>query len=116
MPHTKSPITSHVLDTSRGCPAAGVPVTIEVDRAGNWEKLGTSVTNDDGRVPTLLAGRELEVARYRVTFNTAVYFAELGTPAFYPYVQVVFDIRAPEQHYHIPLLLSAYGYSTYRGS
>ena len=111
-----SPITSHVLDTARGCPAADVPVTIEIERAGIWEKLGTTATNEDGRVPGLLAGRPLEVARYRVTFNTAVYFQQHGVTGFYPYAQIVFEVRDTAQHYHIPLLLSPFGYSTYRGS
>ena len=112
----RSPITTHVLDTSRGCPAAGVPVSIEFERGGSWEKLGGTVTNEDGRVPTLLAGRTLEAGRYRVSFNTNAYFSEHKTPAFYPYVQIVFEVCDLEQHYHIPLLLSPFGYSTYRGS
>ena len=113
-PH--SPITSHVLDTAKGTPARGVPVTLDVQRDGAWHRLAASETNDDGRVPGFAGGHTLERARYRVTFDTARYFAREGVTGFYPYVEVVFDIAAPEQHYHIPLLLSPYGFSTYRGS
>ncbi|MBM4357743.1 MAG: hydroxyisourate hydrolase [Deltaproteobacteria bacterium] len=111
-----SPITSHVLDTARGRPAEGVPVAIDIARDGAWVRLAESVTNDDGRVPGFVAGHALERARYRVTFDTAAYFAKHGQTGFYPYVEVVFEITAPDQHHHIPLLLSPYGYSTYRGS
>lgn len=113
-PH--SPITSHVLDTARGRPAEGVPVTLDIARDGAWVRLAASATNDDGRVPGFASGHALERARYRVTFDTATYFAKHGTTGFYPYVEVVFEIAEPGQHYHIPLLLSPYGYSTYRGS
>lgn len=111
-----SPITSHVLDTARGRPAEGVPVSIDIERDGAWHRLAVSVTNDDGRVPGFVAGHTLERARYRVIFDTAVYFAKHGTTGFYPRVEIVFDIASPAEHYHIPLLLSPYGYSTYRGS
>jgi 5-hydroxyisourate hydrolase len=111
-----SPITSHVLDTARGRPAAGIPVLLDVERDGAWQRIGSGVTNADGRVKDLLAVGALESGRYRVTFDTAGYFTTSGVTGFYPYVEVVFQIDTPDQHYHIPLLLSPFGYSTYRGS
>ncbi len=111
-----SPITTHVLDTARGCPAAGLPLTLEIQREGRWHELAAATTNADGRVANLLAPGALEAARYRITFHTAAYFSAIGTAGFYPWVEVVFDIAAPEQHYHVPLLLCPFGYSTYRGS
>lgn len=116
MSSTASPITSHVLDTARGRPAEGVPVSIDIERGGGWVRLAESVTNDDGRVPGFVAGHSLEQARYRVRFDTAAYFSKQGMVGFYPWVEVVFDIAESTQHYHIPLLISPYGYSTYRGS
>jgi 5-hydroxyisourate hydrolase len=113
-----SAITTHVLDTGRGRPAAGVPIALEVrtDPPG-WAVLGRGETDADGRLRTLLpAGRALEAGIYRLTFDTAAYFESLGTEGFYPEVSVVFTIVDSGQHYHVPLLLSPYGYSTYRGS
>jgi 5-hydroxyisourate hydrolase len=110
-----SPITTHVLDTAAGRPAAGVPVTLEFFADGVWTKLGAGVTNTDGRLPGLLLDpHALQPGTYRLTFDTAVYFA--GRPSFYPYVQITFNLADATQHYHVPLLLSPFGYSTYRGS
>ncbi len=112
-----SPLTTHVLDTARGKPAAGLTITLEIDRGG-WKEIGRGVTNDDGRLdPGLLAPGALEAARYRIRFATAEYFAKLGIrDYFYPYVEVVFEIATPAEHHHVPLLLSPFGFSTYRGS
>lgn len=112
-----SPITTHVLDTARGKPAEGVPISLSKrDADGSLQELSSSVTNSDGRVADLLEAGSLEPGQYRVTFDTGVYFDASGTDSFYPIVHVDFEIRSPDQHYHIPLLLSPYGYSTYRGS
>ncbi len=112
-----SPITTHILDTAKGCPAAGVPVSIEIDRAGSWMKLGEGSTNKDGRVTDLLPhDKPLEAGRYRMRFETCKYFEFNNIDGFYPYVEIVFELSQTEQHYHIPLLLSPFGYSTYRGS
>ena len=112
-----SPITTHVLDTARGCPAQGVPISIEIERGGTFEPLGKGETNSDGRVTDLLPhDRELEPGRYRMRFETSKYFSANNCSGFYPYVEVVFEIANSKQHYHIPLLLSPFGYSTYRGS
>jgi 5-hydroxyisourate hydrolase len=112
-----SAITTHVLDTSRGQPAAGVPVTLEVEAAGGWILLAKGTTNADGRIPDLLSEETaVETGVYRLIFDTARYFAGNSVEAFYPQVTVVFKIENPGQHYHVPLLLSPFGYSTYRGS
>jgi 5-hydroxyisourate hydrolase len=111
-----SAITTHVLDTSTGRPAAGVPVTMERQAGGGWQSTGQGVTDQDGRVADLLAGSNLAPGTYRLTFDTATYFKTKDQPAFYPQVQVMFTVADAGQHYHVPLLLSPYGYSTYRGS
>jgi 5-hydroxyisourate hydrolase len=113
-----SPITTHVLDTARGRPAANLAIHIERRSPdGAWVELGRGVTDNDGRLRTLLDASEALLAGfYRITFDTGGYFASLGIEVFYPEVSVVFEIRDAGQHYHVPLLLSPYGYSTYRGS
>ena len=113
----KSPITTHVLDTAQGRPAAGISVTLETFDSGDWRKLGQDRTDADGRISTLLKpDHSLEVGVYRLTFETAAYFAAMQTRYFYPYVTVVFEITDTAGHYHVPLLLNPFGYSTYRGS
>jgi 5-hydroxyisourate hydrolase len=112
-----SAITTHVLDTSKGRPAAGVRVTLEMKTDGGWTRLGAGATDGDGRLRTLLAaGSPLAAGTYRLTFETAAYFAAQGVTAFYPEVQVQFAVQEGGGHFHVPLLLSPYGYSTYRGS
>ena len=108
-----SAITTHVLDTARGRPAAGVAVALE--RGGTV--LARGATDADGRVRDLLpAGVPLEPGSYRLVFGTEGYFAAQGTEAFYPEVAVVFRVAGRGEHFHVPLLLSPFGYSTYRGS
>jgi 5-hydroxyisourate hydrolase len=113
-----SPITTHVLDTARGQPARGIAVSLEIARGPDrWTELARGVTNDDGRIAQFdppLAPLECEV--YRLRFATGAYFSALGVRAFYPEVPVVVQIDDPARPYHIPLLLSPFGYSTYRGS
>jgi 5-hydroxyisourate hydrolase len=113
-----SPITTHVLDTARGRPAEGVAVVLEHCPGGaSWVEVARGLTNADGRIATLLTdGAALAAGVYRLRFATADYFAALGVRGFYPEVQVQFLIDHPAGHYHVPLLLSPYGYSTYRGS
>jgi len=111
-----SPITTHVLDTARGQPAAGLPIRLDRQVGHGWSELASGVTNADGRIANLMAEGALEAATYRMCFDTGIYFAAQGVPGFYPYVEVVFTITAPDEHYHVPLLLSPFGYSTYRGS
>jgi len=111
-----STITTHVLDTSRGRPAAGVPIVLDFrSGTGAWQERGRGMTDADGRLRDLLKD-PLEAGVYRLTFDTAAYFEALGAPAFYPVVAVVFEVTSPAQHHHVPLLLSPFGYSTYRGS
>ena len=113
-----SPITTHVLDTSRGRPASGVPVKLERRKAdGSWEELARAVTNADGRAGELLPdGKRPSAGVYRMSFDTGAYFKQSKVDGFYPVVEVVFELKKPEEHHHIPLLLSPFGYSTYRGS
>jgi 5-hydroxyisourate hydrolase len=106
-----SPITTHILDTAAGRPAAGVPVTLERQAGDDWHQVARGTTNDDGRVRDWWAG-PLEPGTFRITFDTGAYAAN----GFYPYVSIVFTVEAGAEHYHVPLLLSPYGYTTYRGS
>lgn len=113
----RSPITVHVLDTSRGKPAAGVAVLLEKADGKAWRELATAKTNGDGRVETLLPrSKPLPAGIYRVTFESGAYFAASKTKTFYPRIIVHFEVADPKEHYHIPLLLSPFGYSTYRGN
>jgi 5-hydroxyisourate hydrolase len=112
-----SPITTHILDTALGRPASGVPITLEFQESdGTFRRVGQGSTNADGRVADLLAAGDLRVGTYRIRFDTASYFRQQDGKGFYPYVDVVFSIEAPDEHYHVPLLLNPFGYSTYRGS
>lgn len=112
----KSPLTTHVLDTSTGRPAAGVAVHLERKDGDGFRDLARGITNDDGRVVDLLAPDSLVAGVYRLTFATAAYFAKDGRPSFYPDVTIAFEVTQPREHHHVPLLLSPFGYSTYRGS
>ncbi len=108
-----SGITTHILDTSRGRPAAGVSVTLERHDGNYWTLAGRGETDGDGRCRTLLE-QPLTAGLYRLTFGTGAYFGEGKT--FFPEVVIAFEVEDAEQHYHVPLLVSPYGYSTYRGS
>ena len=103
-------ITTHVLDTAKGKPAQGVPVVLMM-LDGDWKSIARGVTDVDGRLRTLTEGVNLQRGTYRLTFDTAAY----GT-TFFPEVSIIFRVDDPAQHYHVPLLLSPFGYSTYRGS
>lgn len=114
---TMHEITTHILDTSRGAPATGVHVTLEVRAGAGWRGIGRASTDDDGRVDRLLPeGHALVPGTYRINFAIGAYFRNQGIEAFYPEAVVTFEVRDAAQHYHVPLLLSPYGYSTYRGS
>lgn len=108
-------ISTHVLDTSAGAPARGVPVSLEARREDGWATVGTHMTDDDGRVADLLPDGVAE-GTYRIRFDTGAYFAARGVRGFYPEVTVVFEVANAGEHHHVPLLLSPFGYSTYRGS
>lgn len=113
-----SAITTHVLDTTAGRPAEGIPVALDRQSGdGSWETLGNSETGADGRCQDLLPqGTPLEAGAYRLTFDAGSYFSTRKVETFYPQVTVTFTVRDASQHYHLPLLLSPFGYSTYRGS
>jgi len=112
-----SRITSHVLDIALGRAAIGLRMRLDVCiEDGSFRTLSERVTNEDGRVTDLLGDAALEARTYRLTFDTGEYFRGLGRPAFYPYVSVVFAVASPAEHHHVPLLLSPFGYSTYRGT
>jgi 5-hydroxyisourate hydrolase len=106
-----SGITTHVLDTASGRPASGVPVTLERERNDGWQVVGGGTTDADGRLRTLFT-EPPEEGTYRITFNTGAYFPT----GFFPSVTITFRVSEGQEHYHVPLLLSPYGYSTYRGS
>jgi 5-hydroxyisourate hydrolase len=113
-----SGITTHVLDVSRGRPAAGISVTLEAQTgAGDWRAVGRGETDADGRLKSLTGGGDtLTEGVYRLTFGTGDYFAARAEETFYPLAVVVFRVRDAAEHYHVPLLVSPFGYSTYRGS
>ena len=112
-----SQITTHVLDTSRGQPAVDLPVSLHQMTGDTWQCIAEAKTNRQGRISDLLGdGHVLEKGIYKLKFETRIYFDTAGESTFYPHVDVIFDVDASGQHYHIPLLLSAFGYSTYRGS
>ena len=111
-----SQLTTHILDTTKGKPAAGVTITLFRDQMEQWKEIAKGITNSDGRIPDLLKKDVLlEYGTYKMRFETKHYFDRQDMPVFYPYIEIIFDIRSNE-HYHIPLLLNPYGYSTYRGS
>ena len=111
-------ISTHVLDIARGRPAAGVAVLLElVEASGARREVGRDRTDADGRVRELIVSpRNVEARTYCLTFETGDYFAAIGVEAFYPRVSILFAVRDASEHHHVPLLLSPYGYSTYRGT
>lgn len=112
-----SSISTHILDTALGRPAANVSITLSKQDSEHWQTIGSGKTNQDGRVPDLCEYLPSLVAgTYKIHFDTKAYFLSMKNPIFYPYAEVVFMIDYNQQHYHIPLLLSPFGYSTYRGS
>ena len=113
-----SPITTHVLDTSQGCPGVNILVRLEQQKSdGSWREISSGTTDNDGRIVNLLAEEDvLDCGVYQMIFVTAPYFEKQGIPFFFPEIEIHFLLNHPEQHYHIPLLLSPFSYSTYRGS
>ena len=110
-------ITTHVLDIARGRPAVGVTVTLELRQSDAWDPIGRGATDDDGRATTLTGGRQLTAGTYRLTFELGDYQRRQGIASpFFPEATVVFDVRETDRHYHVPLLISPFGYSTYRGT
>jgi 5-hydroxyisourate hydrolase len=120
-----STLSTHILDTTLGRPAAGVPVLLERVRDAKGDsasdpreqKLGGGTTDEDGRLKDFIAaGGTLGEGTYRLRFDVGDYFAKRARPTFYPEVVVIFRVGPGDEHYHVPLLISPFGYSTYRGS
>ncbi|MEZ4459083.1 MAG: hydroxyisourate hydrolase [bacterium] len=111
----RSPITTHVLDTASGRPARAVMVVLE-RLEGTFREVAKGITNEDGRIADMLPPGEVPTGTYRISFDTGAYYRAQGLPVFYPSVSITFEVDAADEHYHVPLLLSPYGYSTYRGS
>ncbi len=111
-----SPITTHVLNTSIGKPGEGVRVRLEREEKGAYSLVGEGVTNKDGRITDLMEEGSLQTGEYRITFEIGDYFAALGQKSFYPRATVDFEVLSSSEHYHVPLLVNPFGYSTYRGS
>lgn len=113
-----SAITTHVLDVARGRPAPEVAVSlVRRDGADGWKELGSARTDEDGRAGGFLPeGEPPSPGTYRIRFEVGAYFERSGTEAFYPRVDVVFRVDEPGEHYHVPILLGPFGYTTYRGS
>lgn len=109
-------ITTHVLDTAAGRPGRGIAIELERADGAAWVPVGAGATDDDGRLRTLTPPGPVPAGTYRIRFATGAYFAALGTTGFFPTVEIQFTVTDGAQHYHVPLLLSPYGYSTYRGS
>jgi 5-hydroxyisourate hydrolase len=110
-----SGITTHVLDTAHGRPAAGVAVTLSVLVGESWTELNRADTGTDGRVPNLLLSPSARGTTYRLRFEIGAYYAAQGIASFYPAIEVVFT-QQDDRHHHVPLLVSPFGYSTYRGT
>lgn len=112
-----NPLSVHVLNIQSGLPSSGVEVELERRTDAGWESLSTATTDEVGRVPSLYPDSEAFLPGvYRVTFETGAWFEERDIATFFPDIPVPFEVKDTEQHYHIPLLLSPYGYSTYRGN
>ena len=107
-------ITSHILDTSMGTPATGIAVNLFFLEKTDWVKIAEAKSDEDGRIKEWLT-KEPVFGTYKIRFDTKDYFDKNSIETFYPYVEIVFDITT-KLHYHVPLLISPFGYSTYRGS
>nr|XP_020449081.1 5-hydroxyisourate hydrolase-like isoform X1 [Monopterus albus] len=113
-----SPLTTHVLNTGDGVPAARMALSLHrLDSSMMiWNMLSVGTTNGDGRCSGLISRAAFTPGMYKLRFETGSYWESLGQNCFYPYVEVVFNINDPEQRFHLPLLMSRFSYSTYRGS
>lgn len=113
-----SAITTHILDTTSGTPGAGIPVSLErKTHTAGWQAIAEGITDIEGRINDLLSPHEAFLpGHYRLRFETGPYFLLHGIECFFPQVTVSFVVKDPTQHYHVPLLFSPFGYSTYRGS
>ena len=112
----KSPITTHALDTRLGRPASGLSISLSKLIDGAWVELASGITNSDGRITDLLKPGSLIPGVYQMRFDTGSYHSALEVTGFYPEALITFEVVNVDEHYHIPLLVSPFGYSTYRGS
>lgn len=109
-------ITTHVIDIARGGAAVGVTVILEIRQASEWSPVGRGETDENGRLVNLTEGMPLAPGTYRLTFDIGAYQRDLGiTVPFFPEAKITFNVRDTEAHYHLPLMISPFGYSTYRG-
>ena len=109
-------LSTHVLDTAGGQPAIGVDVVCDRLGPDGWVEVARGTTDDDGRIPSLLSSEAMTAGPHRLTFDTGGWFAARGEQTFWHDIVVAFEVTDPTEHHHVPLLLSPYGYSTYRGS
>lgn len=110
-------ITTHVLDTATGCPGEGVTVILEIRQASEWSPVARGTTDAAGRLMTLTEDFQISPGTYRLTFDIGTYHRNLGVSVpFFPEVKIAFNVRDTDEHYHVPLLLSPFGYTTYRGT
>ncbi|XP_004450875.1 5-hydroxyisourate hydrolase-like [Dasypus novemcinctus] len=117
MEPTSSPLTTHVLDTASGLPAQDLWLRLfRLEHGQQWTELSKSSTDLDGRCAGLLAAGQMRAGTYKLSFDTQSYWSKRGQESFYPYVEVVFTITNETQKFHVPLLLSPWSYTTYRGS
>lgn len=115
--YAQNPLSVHVLNLQDGLPSSEVKVSLEEQKNGKWVQLSQATTNEQGRIPALYPeGKKLEKGMYKVTFKTGDWFKAHKQKSFFPEVPVIFEVDGAVEHYHIPLLLSPYGYSTYRGN
>lgn len=110
-------LSSHILDVSKGIPASGVTIRLEKmnQKTNNWVKIDEKITDKNGRIGDFLKANQSNLGIYKLTYFTKEYFKRNQTESFYPYIEVVFEIK-DESHYHVPITLSAFGYATYRGN
>jgi 5-hydroxyisourate hydrolase len=111
-----SSLSTHILDQGAGLPAVNVEVLLQQLTDDGWVQIGTARTDADGRITYFGNEKQLSTGIFQLDFDTGDYFEQKGTKSFYPYVSVIFQMDDANQHYHVPLLLNQYGYSTYRGS
>jgi 5-hydroxyisourate hydrolase len=111
-----SAITTHVLDTSRGRPAAGLKIELHKKAGEDWKSVGAGMTDENGRCNALLGDAPLTAGIFRLTFHAGAYFKAQHVETFYTDIPVIFEVRDARAHHHVPLLVSPFGYSTYRGS
>jgi len=109
-------ITTHVLDTALGRPGRGIDIELHRAEGTGWQPVGRGVTDDDGRLRTLTPAGPVDTGTYRIRFHTGPYFTANNAAGFFPVVEIQFTVADGAQHYHVPLLLSPFGFSTYRGS